>query len=620
MEFPQHSLQLLSALRLQRQRGFLCDCTVSVGASRFPAHRAVLAACSPFFYMFYSDSPGAGGGAVGSVTLDSDIVTAEAFSLLLDFVYEGLLRLESPSMPVEDVLAAASFLHMNEVVRVCKRRLQRRGPLAEADSTRSEESFTARAVPETGGRGGGAPREPPPPPPPPITTEQSRLECVKIESRAAPGPEHAPFSPDLADTTQPGMDTPPVPPAAGLPQGPAPALPTPGFGALALPGLGGQRLYSPCSTTEAYSNQQPSSSSSSTSSSSSSLGVASQSGFGGVVLPSPSQGRDDPCQPWHTEEGKRTAPQPPRAQAPAAPPSPQPHAEHKAPPLGPLGPGPLQDPPRSEQGPRLAPLTNSALELEGMVMGPVGNPTMVGMAMGPVGNPAMVGMETGPSSRKEAGGHSDAQMGGARAAAEQQVGEGVTVKVEAIVISDEDLEEGETDDEDGGAGGLAMEVLNGEYDPDGQQDEGGGARYLSSHLPLMGQRAGEHFSFPLSPSSAGPRSLFPPNGLGSDHPAYFQDFQDFQDTAGGFPDDVPTCGVCGKTFSCAYTLRRHAIVHTRERPYECRYCYRSYTQSGDLYRHIRKAHDRSLPAKRSRGELEPPPPQRVPSHPHPPLS
>ncbi|CAL8356716.1 unnamed protein product [Merluccius merluccius] len=515
MEFPQHSQQLLSALRLQRQRGFLCDCTVSVGSSRFPAHRAVLASCSPFFYMFYSDSPGSGGGGAGLVTLDSDIVTAAAFSLLLDFVYEGVLRLEAPSMPVEDILAAASFLHMNEVVRVCKRRLQRRGPLAEADSTRSEESFAARGVPETGTRdtGGAAPKEPPPPLKVSMATEQeSRLECVKIESRAAPGQEHAPFSPDLADTTQPGMDTPPVPPAAVVTPGLASALSAPASGAVARPGPGGQRLYSPCSTTEAY--------------------------------------------------RLRTAPQPARAEAIATHSSPQPQAEHKPQPLTTRNPGSLQIPPKLDEVHNLTPLTQK-----------------------------------------------------------QQEGEGVTVKVEAIVISDEDLEEDETDDEDKGGGGLAMEVLDGEFDPDGQQEEvGGGPRYLSSHLPLMSQRAGEHFSFPLSPSSSSsafPPSLFPPNTLGSDHPAYFQDFQD---TAGGFPDDVPTCGVCGKTFSCAYTLRRHAIVHTRERPYECRYCYRSYTQSGDLYRHIRKAHDRSLPAKRSRGELEPLPPQPLPSHQHPPLS
>ncbi|KAJ8357062.1 hypothetical protein SKAU_G00198560 [Synaphobranchus kaupii] len=108
-----HSERLLQRLRKQREKGFLCDCTVAIGQSRFRAHWNVLAAFSGYFNSLCDAS------AVDKTvtSLDPGCVNEGVFEKLMDYVYSGYLDVDSCS--VTEICKAATFLKMEEVVLQC---------------------------------------------------------------------------------------------------------------------------------------------------------------------------------------------------------------------------------------------------------------------------------------------------------------------------------------------------------------------------------------------------------------------------------------------------------------------------------------------------------------------
>nr|XP_032829456.1 transcription regulator protein BACH1-like [Petromyzon marinus]XP_032829457.1 transcription regulator protein BACH1-like [Petromyzon marinus]XP_032829458.1 transcription regulator protein BACH1-like [Petromyzon marinus] len=111
-ESAEHGAGVLRRLDAQRERELLCDVTVRVGERRFPAHRAVLAACSDYFLSALSCQP----EPRPALSLPAE-VTAAGFDPLLQFAYTGKLFLSRDNFA--DVARCASLLRVHDLEESC---------------------------------------------------------------------------------------------------------------------------------------------------------------------------------------------------------------------------------------------------------------------------------------------------------------------------------------------------------------------------------------------------------------------------------------------------------------------------------------------------------------------
>ncbi|XP_028591324.2 zinc finger and BTB domain-containing protein 46 [Podarcis muralis] len=114
MEIASHYRHLLQELNEQRQHGILCDVCIIVEGKIFKAHKNILLGSSRYFKTLYCQVQKTSEQA--TVT-HLDIVTAQGFKAIIDFMYSAHLALTSRN--VIEVMSAASYLQMTDIVQAC---------------------------------------------------------------------------------------------------------------------------------------------------------------------------------------------------------------------------------------------------------------------------------------------------------------------------------------------------------------------------------------------------------------------------------------------------------------------------------------------------------------------
>ncbi|XP_059689954.1 zinc finger protein 131 isoform X1 [Gavia stellata] len=140
-EFPEHYKVILDRLNEQREQDQFTDITLIVDGHHFKAHKAVLAACSQFFYKFFQDF-------TQEPLVEIEGVSNMAFRHLIEFTYTAKLMVQGEE-EANDVWKAAEYLQMLEAIKALEIRNKENSSPLESNQAQGKNKPKKRKIAET---------------------------------------------------------------------------------------------------------------------------------------------------------------------------------------------------------------------------------------------------------------------------------------------------------------------------------------------------------------------------------------------------------------------------------------------------------------------------------------
>ena len=115
---PGHVNSLTAKLNQQRKTGNedYCDITLTCSGSRFPVHKAILSASSPYFECLLESQFAE--RTQNEIDLTESITDPEILECILEFIYTGNLLIEGSNF--RELLGASSLLLLNGATELCQ--------------------------------------------------------------------------------------------------------------------------------------------------------------------------------------------------------------------------------------------------------------------------------------------------------------------------------------------------------------------------------------------------------------------------------------------------------------------------------------------------------------------